>query len=168
MKLKSSHAFIALAVGITLTIVGSILLANVGGLEDRTLRTIAVVADGTLEFTTRSGQEFFVPLENDCKRIDLEAGRACVARFSPGDEVLIWYDSADPERIWYGSTPGGGTAILLLLMGVSLITLGLVALIFTSGFSEWLKRVTPLVDAGPRGGAAPRSGDDTPARGPDG
>jgi len=45
-----------------------------------------------------------------------------------GDEVLVWYDNADPTHMWKGSTPGGGIATSVLYGGIILVTFALVTL----------------------------------------
>ena len=143
MGIRSSHAVIAITLGLLLSIAGAASLSRVGELADRTTQAIATVDATTLIFSTLKGKDFTVPLVNDCKRAPL-AGRGCIERFRSGDEVLIWYDIADPKHVWQGSTPGGGSAILLLYGGLTMATFGVVTLWFTSGLAALLMRTMRL------------------------
>ncbi len=143
MEIRSSHAVIAITLGLLLSIAGAAWLSRVGELADRTTQTIATVDATTLIFSTLDGEDFTVPLINDCKRAPA-AGRECIERFRSGDEVLIWYDIADPQHVWQGSTPGGGSAILLLYGGLTAATFGVVTLWFTSGLTALLIRTMRL------------------------
>lgn len=118
----------SLVLGVVLILVGWLLLDNVGDLNDRTERTIATVDAGSIVFTTQAGVSYTLPLPDTCKRAERPPRRGCIERYQTGDQVLVWYDAADPTHTWKGSTPGGGLATGALYAGIVLVVLGLVTL----------------------------------------
>lgn len=125
------------AVGLLLFTWGSIWLGQTGDLAERTEQAIGVLAGGSVQFTDSSGAVITAALPTDCKR-RAKNGRGCRAFFEDGDEVLVWYDAANPERIWYGSTPGGFWAAVFLFIGTSLSIGGLLGLWFET---PWYRRL---------------------------
>ena len=118
-----------LLAGGLLVVTGLMLLERVGELRDRTEQTIAVIEADAINFTTRAGVEYSLPLEgNNCKRAEPPPRRGCIETYQVGDEVLVWYDSADPSRTWEGSTPGGGIATGSLYAGIVLLVIAFVTL----------------------------------------
>jgi len=118
----------SLVLGIVLILVGWLLLDGVGELSDRTEREIATVAAGNMLFTTLAGVDYVLPLPDTCKRSEPPPRRGCLKRYETGDEVLVWYDAADPTHTWEGSTPGGGLATIALYGGIVLVVLAFVTL----------------------------------------
>ncbi len=139
MTIRTLYTALVILIGIVLIIVGEATLSGIGDIADRTSRAVALVEQDTLRFTTDDDVEVVVPLLSDCKR-SAGTGRGCIERFETGDEVLVWYDSADPQRVWQGTTPGGGMATLVLYSGVVLVTAGAVALVYTSGLVRLVQR----------------------------
>jgi hypothetical protein len=134
LNLRASHSLILVVVGLALLLLGNARLTSVGELRDRTEITLAVVAGTSLTFETDAGERITVSLLDECKqRITKPPASGCQAYFEPGDEVRVWYDSADPRHVWQGSTPGGLSATLLFYAGVTLITVAIVFLWFSSG-----------------------------------
>ena len=130
------------AVGLALLLPGNAKLTSVGELRNRTHIALAVVADTTLTFETDAGERVTLPLFDECKqRISKPPDRGCQAYFEPGDEVRVWYDSANPRHVWQGSTPGGLSATLLFYSGVTLITVAIVFLWFSSGAAAATVRI---------------------------
>ncbi|MDA0797531.1 MAG: hypothetical protein O2826_11685 [Chloroflexi bacterium] len=125
---KSWTGFVGLIVGVVLILVGLELLEDVGVLHDRTEQRVAVVLGDDLHFTTLAEVDYVVPLDNTCKHAEPPPKRGCIERYADGDEVLVWYDNADPTHMWEGSTPGGGVATSALYAGIILVTFALVTL----------------------------------------
>lgn len=125
---KSWTGFVGLIVGVLLIVVGLGLLEEVGVLRDRTEQRVAVVRGEDLHFTTLAGVDYVVPLENTCKHAEPPPKRGCIDHYADGDEVLVWYDNANPTHMWEGSTPGGGRATSVLYAGIILVTFALVTL----------------------------------------
>jgi hypothetical protein len=125
---KSWTGFAGLVVGVLLISIGRDLLEDVGILRDRTERRVAVIQGEDVHFTTLGGVDYVVPLDNTCKRAEPPPKRGCIEHYADGDEVLVWYDNADPTHMWKGSTPGGGIATSVLYGGIILVTFALVTL----------------------------------------
>ena len=126
---KSWVSYITLVAGALLLVTGLSLLEGVGELRDRTEQTIAIVEADAINFTTRAGIDYALPLEgNNCKRAEPPPRRGCIETYQVGDEVLVWYDSADPSHTWEGSTPGGGIATSALYAGIVLLVFAFVSL----------------------------------------
>lgn len=125
---KSWTGFAGLIAGVLLIFIGLELLEDVGILRDRTEQKVAVVQGEDLHFTTLAGVDYVVPLDNTCKHAEPPPKRGCIERYADGDEVLVWYDNADPTHTWEGSTPGGGIATSVLYAGIILVTIALVTL----------------------------------------
>jgi hypothetical protein len=125
---KSWTGFVGIALGVLLIFLGLAMLDDVGLLRDRTEQRVAVIQDGTFNFTTIAGVDYVLPLDDDCKRAEPPPKRGCIERYQIGDEVLIWYDSAEPTHTWKGSTPGGGIATGVLYSGIILIVFAVVTL----------------------------------------
>ena len=136
--MKPMHFALATVLGVMMTVWGSVWLGDVGDLERRTGQTLAVVDQGRLRFTASDGASVTTQLETDCRRRVRSPGRGCAAYFEDGDEVLISYDTADPQNIWYGSTPGGFLAAVLLYGGITFAVAGGLALWFVS---PWYNRI---------------------------
>ena len=116
-----------LLAGLGLLTSGMILIEKVGGLSDRTERVIALIEEEAINFTTLSGIEYKLPLgDNNCKRAEPPPRRGCLELYEEGDEVLVWYDAANPSHTWEGSTPGGGLATGFLYGGIVLVVIALV------------------------------------------
>ena len=115
-------------VGALLIFLGLNMLEDIGALSDRTEQRIAVVQGKALVFTTIAGADYVVALPDDCKRAERPPKRGCLERYETDDEVLIWYDRAEPTHTWKGSTPGGGMATAVLYAGIILIVFALVTL----------------------------------------
>ena len=151
MTLRPRLLIAMAATGLLLTVWGGVWLGRIGDLAERTAQTVAVVDGGMLRFTPGSGGEIVTELDTECKR-RARSGGGCEAFFEEGDEVLIWYDRANPENVWYGTTPGGFWAAALMVLGVSLLVAGLLALWFETPWyhrlREFLTRVKP--DATPQ------------------
>lgn len=129
-----------LVVGVAFIVIGMMLLEGVGELRDRTEQTIAVVDSDSFNFTTLAGADYSMPREgNNCKRAEPPPRRGCIETYEIGDEVLVWYDAADPTHTWEGSTPGGGTATGSLYAGIVLVVIALVTL--------YMKLVLPRIKA---------------------
>ena len=122
--------FTALVLGAVLIGIGLMLLADVGELTDRTEQSVATIQDGTFSFTTIDGVGYSLPLKENCKRAEPTPRRGCLEFYENGDEVLVWYDAADPAHTWQGATPGGGMATVVLYGGIVLATFAFVALYF--------------------------------------
>jgi hypothetical protein len=125
---KSWIGFATLIPGVVLIFIGLELLEDVGILRDRTEQRVAVVQGVDIRFTTLAGIEYVVPLNNTCRRAEPTPKRGCLERYVDGDEVLVWYDNADPTHTWEGSTPGGGVATSVMYTGIVLVTFALVTL----------------------------------------
>ena len=72
------------------------------------------------------------------------ADAGCLERFENGDEVLVWYDSADPTHTWVGTAPGGGGAAFVLYLGIVLTLIGSMYLwfiFFHPPLARWIERV---------------------------
>ena len=145
MNRKAVIAFvIAVVLGTALLVVGRAWINDVGELHDRSERVIGTVKDGSLEFTTVSGRSIVVVLEDDCKFGEPPPGRGCLERFENGDEVLVWYDSADPTHTWVGTAPGGGGAAFVLYLGIVLTLIGSMYLWFIfvhPPLARWIARM---------------------------
>ena len=145
---------LALVLGVALVVGGTVWLSRVGALSDRSDLAVAVLSDENfLEFATHDGAQVAVVMGENCKRmVGSFAGRRCVEFLQPGDEVLLRYDTENPTHIWTGLTPGGGLATVLIYVGISIITVGIIALWYASRMQWRLRRL------GAVGAAAGRAG----------
>jgi hypothetical protein len=151
--LKSLGGFPSLILGILLILLGLVLLSTVGDLNERTEQVVATVGAGTLQFTTLAGVDYELELTDTCKRAEPPPRRGCIEHYAPGDEVLVWYDSADPTHTWEGSTPGGGRATGALYAGIVLVVLAVVTLYVAHALPVLrvaTRRVRDMAGRGPR------------------
>jgi hypothetical protein len=151
--LKSLGGFPALILGIALIILGMVLLEGVGELRDRTEQTVATVEAGELRFTTLAGVDYAFGLPDTCKRAEPPPRRGCLERYLDGDEVLVWYDNAQPTYTWEGSTPGGGRATGSLYAGIVLVVWAVVTMYVTYVLPQLrvaTARVRDIARRGPR------------------
>jgi hypothetical protein len=115
-----------LVVGAIILAIGINVASEANALFARTQSAVATVdlVDRQLHFTTWGGQQVSAPLITDCKESQRPPRTGCIARFEQGDQVLISYDAEEPSHVWVGNTPGGGTATLLLAVGVAMLVAG--------------------------------------------
>ena len=141
-------AFAGLLIAALAATVGWTLLARVEALDDRGVQVLAVYQDGALLFTTDGGESASVPQSDPCKFYEKPPSRACVAYYANGDEVFLFYDSADPSRTWFGATaPGGYGPALLFWSGVAGGVFSLLWLWFASPWYRRLRR--PVIPGAP-------------------
>tara|TARA_Y100001936_G_scaffold164071_1_gene160294 strand:- start:3840 stop:4328 length:489 start_codon:yes stop_codon:yes gene_type:complete len=126
------HAFAALLVAICITLMGLLLLNNVGKLADRTESSMATYSDGKLSFQTTEGRNVVVIRDDPCKRRGPRPANKCLLFFENGDNVIVTYDAENPSRTWLGPTPGGWAAVSILWGGIALAIFAGLWLVFTS------------------------------------
>lgn len=151
MTMRVPHLIPLLILGVALTVAGSVWLSDVGDLRERTATAVATVAaDGSLVFTTAQGEVIAAVLGDNCKqRVSAPPGRSCAVYFEAGDEVVLQYDSADPQHVWHGTTPGGFAPTLTLYAGIIALTTALILLWWAVGMPRRLRALMrPLVRLG--------------------
>ena len=139
--MRVPHIVPFVVLGVVLVVVGTAWLSNVGLLRERSSRAIAVMSvDGSLEFTTSRGEVFAIALGDNCKqRVSAALGRRCEVYLDPGDEILLNYDTADPQHVWLGATPGGVTPTVTLYAGISILTAASIMLWWAAGMPRRLR-----------------------------
>ena len=141
MTMRVPHIIPLVILGAVLVVVGADWLSNVGVIRERSRSAVAVVsADGSLVFTTARGEVVATVLGGGCKqRVSAPLGRRCAVYFEPGDEVVLHYDTADPQHVWYGTTPGGVAPTMTLYAGISTLTVGVILLWWAAGMPRRLR-----------------------------
>ena len=141
MTMRVPHIIPVIALGAVLAVVGTTWLSNVGALQERSDRSVAVMSgDGRLEFTTSRGEVVATALGDNCKqRVSASLGRRCEVYFEPGDEVLLHYDTANPQHVWRGATPGGLGPTITLYAGITTLTAGVILLWWAVGMPRRLR-----------------------------
>ena len=149
MTLRVRHLIPLAVLGAVIVVAGSAWLSDIGDLRERAASAVATVAaDSSLVFTTAQGDIVAVTLGDSCKqRVSAPPGRRCEVYFEAGDEVVLQYDPADPQHVWYGATPGGFGPTLMLYAGIIVLTSSLTLLWWAAGMPERL-RVLKLLPAG--------------------
>lgn len=134
-------AFAGLVISALAATAGWTWLIRVEAVADRSAQALAVYQDGALLFTTAGGEPASVPQPDPCKFYEKPPSRACVAYYANGDEVFLYYDSADPAQTWFGATaPGGYGPALLFWSGVAGGVFSLLWLWFASPWYRRLRR----------------------------
>lgn len=146
MTLRVRHLIPLAILGAVVVAVGSAWLSDVGDLRERTRSAVATVsADGSFVFTTAQGEVVAARLGDNCKqRVSAPPGRSCEVYFEAGDEVILQYDDADPQHVWYGATPGGFGPTLVLYAGIIVLTSSLTLLWWAAGMPERLRALKLL------------------------
>ena len=141
MTMRVPHIIPVVILGVVLTVVGTTWLSSVEVLQERSDRAIAVMsADGRLEFTTSQGEVVATALGDNCKqRVSASFGRRCEVYLDPGDEVLLHYDTDNPQHVWRGATPGGVGPTTTLYAGITTLTVGLILLWWATGMPRRLR-----------------------------
>ena len=141
MILRVRHLIPLAILGVVVTLLGAAWLSGVGDLRERTRSAVATVsADGSLVFTTAQAEVVAATLGDNCKqRVSAPPGRRCEVYFEAGDEVVLQYDPADPQHVWYGATPGGFGPTLILYAGIIILTSSLTLLWWATGMPQRLR-----------------------------
>ncbi len=139
--MRIPHLILLSILGVALTVAGSLWLSDVGDLRERTASAVATVsADGSLVFTAADGVVVATVLGDGCKqRVSTPPGRSCAVYLEEGDEVVLQYDTADPQHVWHGTTPGGVAPTLTLYAGIIALTTSLILLWWATGMPQRLR-----------------------------